>query len=180
MDKHLRRNIQPGLLAPEHIDTKISIIEQINPMTNLSRHKGISAAGVVFLSKKSGRCLLQLRNSDKKQRHSWGFWGGMMENDETPYQCIQRELKEEIGMVPELQKLNPLDVYQSKDKNFMYYSFAYVVDDEFLPTLNSESAGYAWVDIGNWPKPLHIGAKSTLHRNKGDNKLHAILKINST
>ena len=37
----------------------------------------------------------------------------------------------------ELKKLNPMDVYQSKDKNFMYYSFVYVVD-EFIPILNDE------------------------------------------
>ena len=141
--------------------------------------KKTTAAGVVFLAKDTGRCMLQLREGNKRFNHTWGFWGGMMEKGETPYQCIQRELDEEIGFIPELQKLNPIDVYQSKDKNFMYYSFVYLVDDEFIPTLNNESAGYAWVDIGQWPKPLHFGAKSTLGRNKGVNKLHTILKLNS-
>jgi 8-oxo-dGTP pyrophosphatase MutT (NUDIX family) len=102
----------------------------------------------------------------------------MIEGKETPYECLQRELSEEIGFVPELKKLNPLDVYQSKDKNFIYYSFCYVVDTEFLPILNDESCGYAWVNIGQWPKPLHDGARSTLGRNKGTDKLHTILKIN--
>ena len=102
-----------------------------------------------------------------------------MDGNETPYECIQRELSEEIGVVPELHKLNPIDVYQSKDKNFMYYSFVYVIEKEFIPTLNDESAGYAWVNIGQWPKPLHDGARSTLSRNKGISKLHTILKINS-
>ena len=50
--------------------------------------------------------------------------------------------------------------YQSKDQNFYYYSFVYVVEEEFHHlNLNGESAGYAWVNIGNWPKPLHNGAK---------------------
>ena len=92
---------------------------------------------------------------------------------------MQRELAEEIGLVPELTKLNPIDVYQSKDKNFMYYSFVYVTEKEFIPTLNDESSGYAWVNIGNWPKPLHDGARNTLARNKGIDKLHTILNINS-
>ena len=74
-------------------------------------------------------------------------------------------------------KLNPIDVYQSKDKNFMYYSFVAVIDDEFLPNLNGESCGYAWVNIGNWPKPLHEGAKATLQFNKGKDKLQTILDI---
>ena len=102
-----------------------------------------------------------------------------MEDGETPYQCIQRELVEEIGFVPEMQKLNPIDVYQSKDKNFYYYSFVYVVDTEFSPLLNGESAGYAWVSVGVWPKPLHQGAHITLTKNGGTDKIHTILSINT-
>jgi len=138
------------------------------------------AAGVLFLAKDTGRCMLQLREGNKRFNHTWGFWGGTMEKEETPYECIQRELTEEIGFVPELQKLNPLDVYQSKDKNFYYYSFVYVVEREFQPPkLNGESAGYCWVDIGMWPKPLHNGARVTLSKNNGTEKLHTILKIHS-
>jgi mutator protein MutT len=135
------------------------------------------AAGVVFLAKDTGRCLLQLRNSDKRFKNTWGFWGGMIEKGETPYECIQRELTEEIGFVPELAKLNPIDVYQSKDQKFYYYSFVYVVEKEFSPVLNGESAGYAWVNIGVWPQPLHNGARLTLNKNGGTEKLHTILKI---
>lgn len=138
-----------------------------------------TAAGVVFLAKDTGRCLLQLRNSDKRFKNTWGFWGGMIERGETPYECIQRELEEEIGFVPELKKLNPIDVYQSKDRNFYYYSFVAVVDNEFIPKLNGESAGYAWVDIGVWPQPLHNGARLTLNKNGGTDKLQTILKIHA-
>lgn len=138
-----------------------------------------TAAGVLFLAKDTGRCLFQLRNSDKKFKDTWGFWGGILENGESPYESIQRELAEEIGFVPELQKLNPIDVFQSQDKNFYYYSFVALVDKEFVPTLNYESAGYAWVNIGSWPKPLHAGAKSTLLRNGGEDKLRTILKIHT-
>ena len=138
-----------------------------------------TAAGVVFLAKDTGRCLLQLREGTKRFNHTWGFWGGIIEKGETPFECILRELDEEIGFIPELQKLNPIDVYQSKDKNFYYYSFVYVVDNEFMPPkLNGESAGYAWVNIGQWPKPLHNGSKITLFKNGGTEKLHTILEIN--
>lgn len=135
------------------------------------------AAGVLFLAKDTGRCLLQLRNGEKRHRFTWGFFGGMVERGETPYEAINRELMEEIGLVPDIEKLNPIDVYQSKDKNFYYYSFVAVVDNEFHPVLNNESAGYAWVDIGKWPQPLHQGAKVTLSRNGGTNKLHTIWNI---
>ena len=100
-----------------------------------------------------------------------------MEKGETPFESIQRELLEEIGFVPDLQKLNPIDIYQSRNKKFYYYSFVYVTDSEFMPKLNPESAGYAWVDIGVWPKPLHQGAYNTLMRNGGIEKLQKILDI---
>jgi mutator protein MutT len=140
----------------------------------------ITAAGVVFLAKDTGRCLLQLRKAEKKFKNTWGFWGGTLEKSETPYDAIKRELSEEIGFVPELTKLNPIDVFQSPDKNFYYYSFVYVVEHEFAPILNAESAGYAWVDIGWWPQPLHTGAKSTLVHNGGTAKLHTILNIQNS
>lgn len=135
------------------------------------------AAGVVFLALDTQRCLLQLRNSDKRFKHTWGFFGGLCDKGETPFEALQRELVEEIGFVPELAKLNPIDIFESPDKKFYYYSFAAVVEKEFSPILNGESAGYAWVNIGNWPQPLHQGAKVTLGKNKGTEKLHKILQV---
>lgn len=139
----------------------------------------VQAAGVIFLALDTQRCLLQLRNGDKRHGYTWGFFGGTLEKNESAYEALQRELHEEIGFMPELTKLNPLDVYQSQDKNFFYYSFAAVVQQEFMPCLNSESAGYAWVDIGKWPKPLHQGAHATLTKNRGTQKLHTILDIHT-
>lgn len=139
----------------------------------------VVAAGVIFLALDTQRCLLQLRNSDKRFKNTWGFFGGLCNKGETPYEALQRELKEEIGFMPELSKLNPLDIYESKDKNFYYYSFAAVVEKEFTPTLNDESAGYAWVAIGRWPQPMHQGAKVTLGKNRGTHKLEKILDFHS-
>ena len=76
-----------------------------------------TAAGVLFLAKDTGRCLFQLRKAEKRFKNTWGFWGGTMQKSETPFECIQRELKEEIGFVPELQKLNPIDIVLT-DKHF--------------------------------------------------------------
>lgn len=139
----------------------------------------VKAAGVLFLARDTGRCLFQLRNSSRQNHDTWGFFGGTLEEGETPYECIQRELEEEMGFMPEIKKLNPIDVFQSDDKNFYYYSFVAVVDREFIPELNDESAGYAWVDIGRWPRPLHRGARSTLEVNGGQDKLYTILSIHS-
>ena len=108
-----------------------------------------TAAGVIFLALDTKRCLMQLRNTEKRFQYTWGFFGGIVEPGETPFQALERELIEEIGFMPELAKLNPIDIYESKDKKFYYYSFAAVVEKEFHPVLNDESAGYAWVNIGH-------------------------------
>lgn len=161
MAKHLRRGIQSRVLDSSPVE----------PFT------GIIGVGTVFLALDTERVLLQFRNSDKRHKHTWGFWGGLVEKGESPYEALTRELDEELGLVPDINKLNPIDVYQSKDKNFMYYSFVAVIEEEFMPNLNGESCGYAWVNIGTWPKPLHEGARATLSYNKGNEKLKTILDL---
>ena len=37
-----------------------------------------------------------------------------------------------------------------------------------------ESAGYAWVKLGSWPKPLHRGAKLVLDKPDMVDKIKAI------
>ena len=80
-----------------------------------------------------------------------------------------------MGFVACISKIYPFDIYESKDKNFRYYSFVCVVDDEFVPVLNKESAGYAWISLGNWPTPLHYGAKQSFKSSKSLEKLELII-----
>lgn len=129
------------------------------------------AVGTTFLSKSTGRMLLNLRSNKVSYPHTWSFWGGKIEKNEEPLEALRRELKEEMGFIPPMEKLNPLDTYNSKDKNFTYYTYVIVTPDEFIPTLNRESSGYAWFDIGQYPKPLHNGAKITLNNQKNIRKL---------
>ena len=159
MDEHIRGRVQSRLLDSSPVEP----------------FAGIIGVGTIFLSLKTNRVLLQFRNSDKRQKHTWGFKGILKKAN--PYEALIREVEEELGIVPDINKLNPIDVYQSKDRNFMYYSFVAVIEEEFLPELNGESCGYAWVNIGNWPKPLHEGARATLLYNKGRDKLQTILEL---
>ncbi len=101
MDIRLRRRVQPRVLETGAL-VKIG-------------------AGAVFISKNTGRCLLQLRNnSNKRNNNTWGLWGGMVDENETPLECLHRELTEEIAEYPGILKLNPIDVFRSKDKKFIY------------------------------------------------------------
>ena len=141
-------------------------------MQNKSEKLG---AGALFMSSSTGRIMLNFRAPYKTHKLTWSLWGGMIEEGESPKQCLEREMKEEMGFIPDISKFYPFDVYQSKDKNFKYYSFICVVENEFIPTLNKESAGYCWVDLGTWPKPLHNGARISLCNPKALEKLELIL-----
>lgn len=122
------------------------------------------AVGAVFLSKDTGRMMLNLRSSTVSYPQYWGFVGGKLEVNETPVAALKREISEELGSsVPTILDIIPFDIFMSRNEKFKYYSFLVIVQDEFVPVLNDESSGYAWVKIGSWPKPLHPGAKSTLY-----------------
>ena len=134
-----------------------------------------TGVGAIFISVKTKRVLLNLRAPYKTHAMSWSLWGGMMEDGEQPKTALLREMEEEMGYVPDIEKIYPFDVYQSKDKHFKYYSFVCITEEEFVPILNKESAGYCWVDLGCWPKPMHQGAKISFCTQKSLEKLQMIL-----
>jgi len=122
----------------------------------------ISAVGVWFYSQTTNRYLYLLRN-DSKHPDSWGLAGGKIESGESIMAAMVRECEEELGGMPDYIKLMPLEKFTSADNGFVYNTFFCVVFDEFKPTLNNEHLGYAWIDSGTWPKPLHPGLWSTIN-----------------
>lgn len=98
-----------------------------------------------------------------------------MENGETPKQCLLREFSEEMGIIPDIIKFYPFDIYHSKDTEFSFYSFVCVVENEFCPQLNDESDGYMWSRIGYFPRPLHKGVRISFANDKAIEKLNLII-----
>lgn len=134
------------------------------------------ACGALFVTPRSKTALLNLRANHKTHRSEWSLFGGMIDNGETPKQALDRECMEEMGFMPDVQKTYPFDIYESRDKSFRYYTFVCVVENEFLPILNHESAGYAWFKYEQgWPKPMHSGARNSLCTQKGLALLEIIL-----
>lgn len=129
----------------------------------------------MILSHSTSRILLQLRAPDKNDNSYWGFWGGTSENGESVIDTIRREMEEEIGFMPETIKNYPIHKLVSNDKKFEYYTYLVTVEDEFLPTLNYESVGYAWTPYDMTPSPLHPGAKVVLYNPKILSKIRAII-----
>ena len=56
-------------------------------------------------------------------------------------------------------------------------TFVCVVDTEFVPKLNVEHSGYAWVSVNAWPLPLHEGVRKTLQNKQIETKLQTILDL---
>jgi len=137
----------------------------------------IVCSGGLFLAKNTKRFLLVLRTQGKTAG-TWGVVGGKKEPaDITPLDTLNREIKEEIGISPAISKIVPIEWYSSKDDLFYYHTYVLIVDEEFIPVLNEEHSGYAWVNMNDWPRPLHNGLKTTLNSKIIKAKLETILDV---
>jgi ADP-ribose pyrophosphatase YjhB (NUDIX family) len=113
----------------------------------------INSVGVFFYSKNTKRFLYLLRNDNKN--NCWALPGGKLECNETLLDGLKRECIEEINFWIDDLKLVPIQKFVNND--FTYNTFFCEISDEFIPKLNDEHLGYAWVTLENYPKPLHPG-----------------------
>jgi len=140
-------------------------------MTN----KKVIGCGALFYNLDTQRFLF-LHRTQSKQSNVWGLVGGTNTEAETPWESLKREISEEIGAVSILKTI-PLETFVSNDENFLYTTYFCVVKNEFLPKLNQEHDGYAWVQFGKWPKPLHQGLRNTLQNRTNQLKLETVFKM---
>lgn len=134
----------------------------------------ITASGCCFLALNTGRIMLQQRSKSVSHPLTWSFWGGKTEHNEKPIETLLRECSEEIGELPPVEKIYPIHTFVSHDRNFTYHTYVVTVYEEFVPNTNGESAGYAWVELNGWPKPLHRGARVVLEKPDMVDKIYTI------
>ena len=133
----------------------------------------MKAVGVWFRSVATSRYLYLLRN-DSKNPSTWGLPGGKVEAGETLLGAMERECIEELGHMPEYHRLVPLEKFTSADGVFEYHTWICVVSQEFVPTLNHEHLGWAWIDQGTWPRPMHPGLWNTVNLEAVQHKIHTV------
>lgn len=119
-------------------------------------------AGALIFARDTGRYLFLLR-STKSWDHTWGLPGGKINPEENVKQGLEREILEELGGQILSAKLVPIEMFTSSNKRFIYHTYFIAVDNEFVPELNSEHVGYAWLPLAAAPKPLHPGVKRTIN-----------------
>lgn len=111
-----------------------------------------------------------LRNDSKNP--TWSIPGGKIEKNETLLAGLKRECLEEMQYWNDDFKLVPIQKFVNK--TFAYHTFFCIVDDEFVPELNHEHIGYAWVGNHMYPKPLHPGLYSTINIETVTEKMRAL------
>lgn len=136
----------------------------------------VNAVGILFYSQNTQRYLYLLRN-DPKHPGTWGLPGGKIDSGETLIQAIERECQEEMGSMPSYNKLAPIEKFTSADGGFVYHTFFCSVDSEFVPKLNDEHVGWAWIASGQWPRPMHPGLWSTINFDAVREKVSAMERI---
>ena len=52
--------------------------------------------------------------------------------------------KEEIGKLPTIIKVMPLETFISNDQFFNFHTYLCIINEEFIPKLNIEHDGYCW------------------------------------
>ena len=135
----------------------------------------ITCSGALFYARDTGRFLF-LHRTQGKRSNVWGLVGGTNEAGETAWQACEREISEEIGKV-DIDKILPLERFCAKGNTFEYHTYVCIVEREFMPVLNHEHDGYAWVEYSKWPRPLHYGVKNTLMKKTNRAKLKTVQEL---
>lgn len=122
---------------------------------------GKEGAGVVFMAKDTGRLLIAKRSRHVQEPGTWSTWGGALDEGEDALAGAKREAEEEAGAASHVISYHMVHEFVVPDK-FKYTTFIALVETEFRPSMNWETASYEWVKYGDWPTPIHKGFAGTI------------------
>ena len=136
----------------------------------------IVCSGALFYAKTTKRILL-LQKASGRHADTWGLVGGTSDLGESAWQGLQREIAEEIGVVPDIVKTAPLETFVSNDTVFNFHTYLCVVETEFIPQLSSEHCAWSWCVIDSAPRPLHQALRSSFGNRAVRNKLQTVFDV---
>jgi 8-oxo-dGTP pyrophosphatase MutT (NUDIX family) len=120
-----------------------------------------AGVGALIQSTSTGRYLFLLRHSGSWS-DTWGLPGGKLDAGEDVITALNREIREELGGIILDPNFVPVEIFTSDNSRFIYHTYYIAVDEEFIPVLNHEHQGYAWLPLQAAPRPLHPGIVRTL------------------
>lgn len=125
------------------------------------------AAGCVLFNRKGDLMLLKPTYKD-----GWEIPGGVVEDDESPKMCCEREVLEEIGLALVMQRLLVLD-YNSypaeshKTESLMFIFDGAVISDEKLSTIclnKEEISEWKFFPVNNLPQEMNHSLRNRIIR----------------
>lgn len=134
------------------------------------RAKLTEGVGALIYCKNTGRYLFLLR-SNGSYANTWGLPGGKLDADEAMDEALFREIQEELDGYIKDPELVLIERYVSSNKKFVYHTYFMSIDNEFVPGLNEEHVGYAWLPLNCAPRPLHPGLIRTFNNQSVINKI---------
>ena len=122
--------------------------------------KEYQSVGIIMVARDTNRFFMLHRVNYPV---AWSALAGGMEGNEDPIETVKREIKEEIGLNPNLVKDIKV-VGTSNTMGHTHYVMVGFVDNEFkVPRLQKEENDtYGWFTEENLPSPLHPGFLKSL------------------
>lgn len=135
---YLTRGTRYDFTEPDDIDSYLRLQEGFSDTVSA----GVSA----ILINKHGQMLLHLRDNAAAIRYPahWALFGGSIDKNETPYECIEREIKEEIGY----ELLNYGLFREFIQNNKREYAFVGEIDRELSGLVLKEGCGMKFFEPG--------------------------------
>lgn len=128
-----------------------------------TKYYGNYGAGILPICKSTNRILLGYRSLETNEPHTWGLFGGKLDDDEDIsmiQQVALRELYEETGYRGKIELL-PAYVFEDRKHKFEYHNFIGLVDKEFKTYLNWENEKTQWFTydeiLNDLKYDLHFG-----------------------
>lgn len=105
--------------------------------------KDVTAAIII----KNNQILIMRRAANEKHAGGWEFPGGKVELNETPQECLRRELFEELSIDAEINDLFAESIYEYKQGSIRLLAyFAEIIKGKINLSVHDR---YEWVDASD-------------------------------